>query len=128
MKPLCREWAVKAEGDFDVMERESRVRKRPNHDAVCFHAHQCAEKYLKARLCEANVAFPKTHDLVRLLDLALPIEPLWETYREPLSFLSSFAVVFRYPGESADRERALAARIRFRHFRNAARQSLGLKV
>ncbi len=128
MKPLCREWVVKAEGDFDVMERESRVRKRPNHDAVCFHAHQRAEKYLKARLCEANVAFPKTHELVRLLDLALSIEPFWETYRGPLSFLSSFAVVFRYPGESADRERALEARIRCRHFRNAARQSLGLKV
>jgi len=128
MKPLCREWVEKAEGDFDVMERESRVRKRPNHDAVCFHAHQCTEKYLKARLCNANIPFPKTHDLVLLLDLALSIEPMWETYRASLSFLSSFAVVFRYPGESAGREKALAARKRRRHFRNAVRQSLGLKI
>ncbi len=32
-------WEVK------TMERESRVRKSPNPDAVCFHAQQCVEKY-----------------------------------------------------------------------------------
>ncbi len=35
--------------------------KNPNHDAACFHAQQCVEKYLKARLQEANVASQKTH-------------------------------------------------------------------
>ncbi len=38
MKSLTREWIEKAEGDFVTMERESRVRKNPNPDAVCFHA------------------------------------------------------------------------------------------
>lgn len=50
MKPLTREWVEKTEGDFLTAARESRVRKSPNYDAVCFHAQQCAEKYLKARL------------------------------------------------------------------------------
>ena len=58
MKPMTLEWVAKAEGDFAVMEREARVRKKPNYDAVCFHAQQCAEKYLKARPCEAEIEFP----------------------------------------------------------------------
>jgi len=52
MKPLTLEWVEKAERDYETMERESRVRKNPNPDAVCFHAQQCVEKYIKARLCE----------------------------------------------------------------------------
>jgi HEPN domain-containing protein len=35
-------------GDFATVEREVRARKNPNYDGVCFHAQQCAEKYLKA--------------------------------------------------------------------------------
>ncbi|NJL91504.1 MAG: HEPN domain-containing protein [Coleofasciculaceae cyanobacterium SM2_1_6] len=27
----------------------------PNYDAVCFHAQQCFERYLKARLQEAEI-------------------------------------------------------------------------
>ncbi len=39
-----------------------------------------------------------------------------------------FAVTFRYPGESADRESALDARRRCRLFRRAARDALGLET
>mgnify|MGYP001122928638 FL=1 len=69
MKPLTHEWIAKAEGDFAIVERENRVRKNPSHDGVCFHAQQCAEKYLKARLCEADIRFGKIHDLQALLEL-----------------------------------------------------------
>ena len=127
MKPLTREWVDKAEGDFATMEREARVRKNPNYDGLCFHTQQCAEKYLKARLCEADIEFPKTHDLVALPDLALVVEPLWETFREHLGFLTDFAVTFRYPGESADRQTAIQARKRCRLFRRVAREALGLE-
>ncbi|MBI2433302.1 MAG: HEPN domain-containing protein [Candidatus Hydrogenedentes bacterium] len=41
-----------------------------NYDSVCFHAQQCGEKYAKALLQEAGVAFRKTHDLGELVDLA----------------------------------------------------------
>jgi HEPN domain-containing protein len=50
MKTLTREWIDKAEGDFATASREIRVRKAPNHDAVCFHAQQGTEKYRKAVL------------------------------------------------------------------------------
>jgi hypothetical protein len=39
---MTHEWVAKAEGDFTTMERESRARKAPNYDAICFHAQQCA--------------------------------------------------------------------------------------
>jgi len=69
MKPITQEWVNKAEGDFGTAQRENLVQEMPNYDAVCFHSQQCTEKYLKARLQEENIAFGKTHDLSRLLDL-----------------------------------------------------------
>lgn len=127
MKPMTAEWASKAEGDFATMEREARARKNPNYDAICFHAQQCAEKYLKARLHEAGVEFGKIHDLIALLESVLSVEPFWETLRVDLAFLNEFAVAVRYPGESADRESALDAKKRCRRFRKAARDALGLE-
>ena len=47
---IVKEWVDKAEGDFTTASREWRARKCRNHDAVCFHAQQCIEKYLKALL------------------------------------------------------------------------------
>jgi HEPN domain-containing protein len=124
MSDLLAEWIAKAEGDFNVMRRESQVRARPNYDDVCFHAQQCAEKYLKARLLAGGVAFQKIHSLIVLLDQALPLEPQWEKFRAALSELSAFAVAARYPGESADKEDAATAVQACRSFRLAARRSL----
>lgn len=126
MKPMTAEWASKAEGDFATMERESQVGENPNYDAVCFHAQQCAEKYLKARLCEDGIVFGKLHDLVALLEHALDLEPSWEEHREDLTYLSAFAVSCRYPGDSADQDCALDAQRRCRRFRISARKALGL--
>lgn len=126
MKPITSEWVTKAEGDFAIVEREACVSNNPNYDGICFHCQQCAEKYLKALLSEANIAFTKIHDLVALLEQALEIAPVLENFREDLAYLSDFAIAFRYPGESADAESALDAQQRCRVFRNAAREALGL--
>lgn len=128
MKPMTAEWVAKAEGDFAMMERECQATENPNYDGICFHAQQCAEKYLKARLCEAHINFSKIHDLVALLDQLLDIEQAWESFREDLAYLSDFAVNFRYPGEFADAESALDAQRRCRQFRSAARDVLGLET
>ncbi len=127
MKPLTLEWVQKAEGDFATVQRELRARRAPNYDAACFHAQQCAEKYLKARLQEAEIAFGRTHNLSLLLDLLLPIEPSWETLRPHLRTLTTFAVEFRYPGESADKATAREAWELCREVRRRVRLSLGLQ-
>ncbi|MEO5886542.1 MAG: HEPN domain-containing protein [Anaerolineales bacterium] len=79
MKQLMREWVEKAEQDWGSLHREIRARKNPNYDAACFFAQQCVEKYIKARLVEADIYFKKLHDLAYLLGLVTPVEPLWSS-------------------------------------------------
>jgi HEPN domain-containing protein len=126
MRTVVAEWVAKAEGDYVVLRREMRARKAPNYDAVCFHSQQCVEKYLKARLMQAKIRFGKIHDLVKLLDAVLPVEPLWEAFRADFRRLSAYAVAYRYPGESANRQEAKDAAGRCGKFREAARAALRL--
>lgn len=109
MNAPINEWVDKADGDHASAMREIRARKLPNYDAACFHAQQCIEKYLKALLVKHSIPFSKMHDLEVLLDLCLPLYPLWETMRDDMQLLTQYAVQFRYPGESADKEEARKA-------------------
>ena len=109
MKLLTKEWIAKAEGDFATARRELRARKSPNYDAVCFHAQQSTEKYLKALLQEQKTEFGKTHNLTALLDKAVNTYPILEVLRPALISLNIFAVDFRYPEESSDKELASKA-------------------
>ena len=127
MKPLTREWVEKAEGDFATARRELRVRKAPNYDAVCFHAQQCIEKYLKACLQEADIPFGRIYNLSALLDLLLPVEPGLDTWRSHLRALTVFAVEVRYSGESADKAEAREALRLCRAVRRCLRLHLGIE-
>ena len=127
MTPLTIEWIEKAEGDWATASREMRARKAPNYDAVCFHAQQCAEKYLKAILQEHNLPFPKTHDLVILIELLKAVEPHWMGLKPELRKLTGWAVYLRYPGETADQDLAREAMQICRQVRTVARKSLALK-
>ena len=126
MNAVTAEWVQKAEGDFGTALREWRARKNRNHDAVCFHAQQCIEKYLKACLQKHQISFTKTHDLVILVKACLPAQPLWETWNDEMDMLTRYAVLFRYPGESATREDALRAVRIMRKHREEIRETLGL--
>ena len=61
-------WVERAEEDYAVAQSSLR-RKRPFTYSACFHAQQCAEKYLKAMLVAGEHGFPKTHDLLLLNEL-----------------------------------------------------------
>lgn len=127
MTPLAREWVEKAEGDFLVAVQIMRRKKQRVYDAACFHCQQAVEKYLKARLTEAGLQFPRTHDLPTLLLILLPVEPLWKSYETAAKSLTDYAVNFRYPGNSATLAEAKTALKYCRSFRLEARRSLGLK-
>jgi HEPN domain-containing protein len=114
----------KAEGDWHTAGRESEITESPNYDAVCFHAQQCAEKYLQALLTERNIYFPKTHHLPTLLDLLTPIVPAAETYRVTLSALAPFAVDLRYPGDRVEGETANSALENCKQVRSFLRSQL----
>ena len=103
MQPLTTEWIQKADGDLATAWREIRARRSPNYDSACFHAQQCAEKYLKALLQEADIPFGRTHNLSLLLDQLQHRHPELELLRPDLAILNAYAVEYRYPGESADK-------------------------
>ena len=50
MKRSTLEWIDKAEGDFATAAMACRARKRPNYDAACFHAQQCADPHCHPRI------------------------------------------------------------------------------
>lgn len=126
MNSIMDEWVEKAEGDFRTAEREARVRKGPNYDAVCFHAQQCAEKYLKAFLTQHQIPFRPIHDLEVSLELIIPISPDFELVRDLLLLLNDYAVDVRYPGEAATKEESRAAVKAMRTVRAFVRRKLEL--
>jgi HEPN domain-containing protein len=127
MKAASREWADKAEADYAAALVLRRSRKKYSRDIVCFHLQQCVEKYLKARLTEAGIAFTKTHDLERLLDLVLPAEPLWAGLRPAMVRLTDYAVEVRYPGRTVSTAEAKRLLRTATSARDLVRRSLGLR-
>lgn len=106
----------------------NRQRKDPSYSGVGFHCQQCVEKYLKARLEEAGIPFPKTHDLIHLLGLAVKVEPKWTALHSFVVTLTPYAVGYRYPGLTASKADAKDAIKDCRKVRRAVRLALGLPV
>ena len=50
---------------------------------ACYHAQQCAEKYLKGYLVAHNVLFRLVHDLDYLIQLCAPLNPAFEASPRP---------------------------------------------
>ncbi|MBC8446023.1 MAG: HEPN domain-containing protein [Chloroflexi bacterium] len=118
-------WTALAEEDY-LLARSALRRKRPLRYGACFHAQQCAEKYLKALLVFRGHVFPRTHDLLALSDLCtlagviVPIAP------DELDRLSACAVQVRYPGDEPTLEEARRAMEIAKAVRRFARKFLGL--
>ncbi len=126
MKPETLEWIKKAEGDYQVAKKEFRSDK-PVFDAVCFHAQQCIEKYLKAWFSENHRQFPRTHDLIVLFELGRDKLTELVIHRSSLAFLTTFAIAFRYPGDEALIEDAQEALEKMESIRLLLRWRLGVE-
>lgn len=111
------EWIAKAENDLLNAVHTLKLGARCPTDTVCFHAQQCAEKYLKALLTLRGIDFPKTHDLealtARFRNGARP-----SAKPDDLARLTRYATVTRYPGGEditlGEARRAIAAARRVR--------------
>ncbi len=126
MKASTREWIKKAESDWLLAVSLMRRRKPPVRDHACFHFQQAAEKYVKARLEEAGVRFPKIHDIAALLQMAASIEPLWPSMTIAARRLNKYAVNVRYPGEESSEAEMKTAHKDAKAIRQEARAALGL--
>ena len=98
LRKQVEQWQRKAEDDFLVATDLLRAHKRPFVSAVCFHAQQAVEKYIKACLVLHRIVFRKTHDVSELVAL-LPSQYAPDLAKEEQEQLSEYAVIARYPGE-----------------------------
>ena len=89
-------WFKKAEGDLMIIQNIIRLKDAP-YDLCCFHAQQAAEKYLKAYLVVRNTAFPKTHDLVQLIQICLSFNNSFNDILKISYRLSEYGTTPRYP-------------------------------
>jgi HEPN domain-containing protein len=92
------EWIAKAEGDWEALEILLTRNSPGLRDAVVFHAQQCVEKLLKARLIQLGQTVDKIHDLAALSRQLKAVDDQWSWDDENLADLSSGAVLARYPG------------------------------
>ena len=92
---------------------------------MVFHAQQCVEKLLKARLIQLWQTVDKIHDLAALSRQLEAVDGQWSWDGEELADLSSGAVLARYPGfETSAEEQADLVQIASK-FRQALRLLLG---
>jgi HEPN domain-containing protein len=126
---VVRQWVQKAENDLKNATYTLRMGKNCPTDTVCFHAQQCAEKYLKALLVLRGLDFPRTTDLSQLIAL-LPVQSRPTLTPEEQERLTDYATVTRYPGDYEPislTETRRALRIA-RQIRSAIRKRLPKKV
>jgi len=95
---VVRAWFKKAENDLINAENTIKMEAPPT-DTICFHAQQCAEKYLKGFLTFHQIYFPKTHSLEDLVFLCKDVEPIIESELGEIEILSSYGVEVRYPDD-----------------------------
>ena len=119
-------WIAYAEQDYSASKTLLSL-KKPLLVPVCFHAQQCAEKYLKALLILKDVDFPKTHDLPTLNTLCNQNGILTGFDPQQLADLTKYAVQARYPGSEPTREETKEAMDIAKTVRRFARSLLGLK-
>lgn len=96
---LVKNWMAKAESDLKIAKDEMMI-EDPATDAVCFHAQQCVEKYLKAYLVFHQKHFKKTHNIARLIELCKEISEDFDSlYHFDAHNLTDYAVEVRYDEE-----------------------------
>ena len=98
MNAVVIEWVEKGESDYRVAVRESQAINPPEPDAVCFHAQQCVEKYVKAFLVERGVEFDYIHNMPYLHGKCVSADPEFNSYKDDFDALDDYSVDLRYPG------------------------------
>lgn len=97
-RELVQQWLGKAGEDLGLAE-DLLTQNSPYLGAIGFHSQQGAEKYLKAFLIHHQIDFPKTHDLVEILDLVAVVAPDMAQSLRDVCALNPYGVDIRYPGD-----------------------------
>lgn len=119
-------WVLRAEEDYALVKSSLR-HKKPLIYGATFHLQQCAEKYLKTLLVIRQQPFPKTHDLVALMDLCSRAGFILPVDENEMQKLAAYAVEVRYPGVQPTLPEVKAVLVIVKSLRRFARKLLGLK-
>lgn len=95
---VAREWVLKADEDPKAAANLMKMGGDCPTAAVGFHAQQCVEKCLKARLVSDGMDFPRTHDIEMLVS-RLPVDAVTALPVAAQRELTTYATVTRYPGD-----------------------------
>jgi len=109
MDELASEYLRKAEHDFQIALRLADRADEVSFDAICTHAHQSVEKFLKSLLCVHHKDPPRHHDLRRLYRLAVAASPELAACSTALHAFAQYGPALRYPGVWAAAEDARRA-------------------
>ena len=92
-------WFAKADDDLELARRALGP-DRPLPAMACFHAQQCAEKYLKGYLVAHDVPFRLVHDLDYLIQLCTPLNAAFQNLTQAAEILNAYIATSRYPAET----------------------------
>ena len=97
-KDYISKWLFKANEDIAVIKQLTAEHPEIYTGAICFHAQQAVEKFLKTFLIFHDIEFAKSHDVDYLLNLCREVET---SYFENLDLksLADFGVSIRYPDD-----------------------------
>lgn len=90
-------------------------------DTIAFHCQQAVEKYIKAVLVYHDIEFPRSHNLVYLLDLlSIKVKASDDQYDKAI-LLNGYSVQIRYPDQiiyltNEELETSIAIAQEFRDF------------
>jgi HEPN domain-containing protein len=98
---LVQNWLHKASHDL-AADRLLGTSDPPLFDVAMYHCRQAAEKALKGYLVFWDQRPIRSHDLGQLLDQVIPIEPVFDTWRDAADRLTPLATRYRYPGEAEE--------------------------
>jgi HEPN domain-containing protein len=95
---LSRAWLRKAHSDLHTARQIGGL-PDGHLDAGIYHCQQAAEKSLKGYLLFRGKPFEKVHDLGKILERAIQINPSFRQHEDAADALTPYAVAYRYPDE-----------------------------
>jgi len=95
---LSRAWLLKAHSDLHTAQQIGTL-PDGHLDAGIYHCQQAAEKTLKGFLIFHGKPFEKVHDVGKIIEQAVRINPAFRQHEDAADALTPYSVAYRYPDE-----------------------------
>jgi HEPN domain-containing protein len=95
---LVKQWLLKSYSDLRSAKILSTGEEK-RLDTAIYHCQQSAEKATKAFLIYQDHELIKSHDIGKLVELAIGYHSDFEQWLDIAESLTQYATVFRYPGD-----------------------------